>query len=133
MTYEELKEFVRKVTSLRLGDKKPDDELFSYYFEEVEQTILNYIHHKQIPYSVRFTWINILVDYLTWISENKDSSVTGVVSSIKEGDTTVTLSGTGTSPQKARQKLADDFILNYTQQLNEVRCFNWGGVPHEHV
>ncbi len=108
--------------------------------EEIEQTILNYCHIDAVPETLRFTWANMAVDLLTYqhaantpaaASGGGGSATAGAVSSIKEGDTTVSFGGK--SPETAdrdralntHQAKLDSLVMDYMAQLQKHRRVVW--------
>lgn len=107
---------------------------------EVEQAILNYCNISEVPTELRFVWANMVVDYYRWIAEMatiaeattpaKSSSPT-VLSSIKEGDTSL---GFSVDTNSVRYQVSqahslsgvlDKYVMNYSDALNRFRRVVW--------
>lgn len=109
-----------------------DDEL-NMKLEEVEQAILNYCMIPCVPYQLRFIWANMTIDLLNYEFERNrnpedidDGIDPGDISTIKLGDTTVTLGDKYRSNQRSQilqghVASLDDITMNYQDQLNRFR------------
>ncbi len=108
--------------------------------EEIEQTILNYCHITEIPPALKFTWANMAVDLLTYqhaantpaaTSGGDGAETAGAVSSIKEGDTTVSFGGKSSNAADRDRALdthkatLDNLVMDYTAQLQKYRKVAW--------
>jgi hypothetical protein len=112
---------------------------------EVEEAILNYCNLDYVPAKLKYTWANMALDLLRWTlaiaAENTGgssggggASVSGDVSSIQSGDTTVSFSSSSDSsssdsnPKHAHsiKSGVDGIVLNYADQLNRFRRVVWG-------
>jgi len=135
-----LKSEVHAVVASRLAQYKitPPTDLESYV-EEVEYAILNYTNLNQVPRELKFVWVNMLVDYFKWVEQQvaakevapKKSSTPTVLSSLKEGDTTLGFSADTSSVEyqaSNAHKLADvldQIVMNYFDSLNRFRRVVW--------
>lgn len=108
--------------------------------DEVEQVIKNYCNINDtvdIPAALNFTWANMSVDLLkyTYSSNSADSSTgaevdSAEVSSLKIGDTQISLGGAASTNQRAaalrsHSATLDTLTMNYTAQLNKFRRMVW--------
>lgn len=89
--------------------------------DEVEQAILNYCAISTVPDALRFTVVNMSIDLLRYnIKQNsttpQDALDVSQVSSVKIGDTTISVRGDDKGGNRVSQVL-----MNYTSQLNHFR------------
>jgi hypothetical protein len=114
-----------------------DDRLLA--IEEVGQVILDYCHIGEIPAALKFTWANMSVDLLVYQqaastpsdASSESTQTAGAVSSVKEGDTTVSFGGQ--SPDAADRDRAldthkaklDALVMDYKAQLRRYRKVVW--------
>lgn len=113
---------------------------------EVGQAILNYCNICRVPHALRFTWANMVLDYLRWEAEllrvnDSDpdspggSATATITSSIRQGDTSVGFSADTSSQTYQSAKahnigsgdggILDKFVMNYADQLNKFRRVCW--------
>ncbi len=127
MTAEELLPLIRtKYTKDTFTDAQAISAI-----EEVTQAIKTYCLIPEIPDQLKFVLCNMVIDLLVYEQErNKPEADVEVdlsnVSSVKVGDTSVQLGGTGARSERSttlRGHFAhlDDIVLNYRHQLNMFR------------
>lgn len=113
----------------------------------VEQRILNYCTIKTIPKSHYYTWALITVDFINyWVEtainpttdDGEDGgSISGSISDIKVGDVNVKIGAkevdttNGLEMRKRMSIMAhspnlDRFLLNYKDDLMQIRRMKWG-------
>lgn len=108
--------------------------------DEVEQVIRNYCNicaTDTIPVELNFTWANMAVDLLKYTTASNTADAgsgtevdSADVSSIKIGDTQISLGGAGSTNQRAaalksHSATLDALTLNYRAQLNKFRRVVW--------
>ena len=110
--------------------------------DEVELVIRNYCNIEEtsdIPEALRFTWANMAIDLLkyTYETNRADAGAGGTtevdaseVSSLKIGDTQISLGGSGSTSQRSRTLRShaaalDQLIMNHREQLNKFRRVVW--------
>jgi hypothetical protein len=143
MTEDSLRDEVTQIFVTKLNQFNITTALdLTEFVLEIEYAILNYCNISAIPERLKYTWANMCVDLLRWVlaisSQNSSASVdsapkiSGDVSSIKSGDTTVSFSSSDSSSSGANPKNAhsvkagvDGIILNYADQLNKFRRMEW--------
>ena len=109
--------------------------------DEVRQAICNYCNIDFVPLELKYVWANMVVDLWRWMqslavdnSSSGQPNVSGMsvmVSSLKEGDTTVNFSA-ATSAHSVQAGSAhsiagalDQVVTNYQDQLNRFRRVVW--------
>lgn len=135
-----LRSEVLSTTTSRLAQYKiasPTD--LESYIEEVEMSILNYCNLNQVPKELKFVWVNMVIDYVKWIAQQasatdavpKKSSTPTVLSSLKEGDTTIGFSADTSSVEYQAsnahklENVLDKIVMNYEDSLNRFRRVVW--------
>jgi hypothetical protein len=110
--------------------------------DEVEFVICNYCNIEEtsdIPEALSFTWANMAADLLkyTYETNRTDAGAGGTtevdeseVSSIKIGDTQISLGGSGSASQRSRTlrshvAVLDQLTMNHREQLNKFRRVVW--------
>lgn len=75
-----------------------DTAMLDYVISKIEQDIKNFCHIPEVPEELYYTWTDaVCADFLkSKLSTNSLDNVSGIVSSIREGDTTVSYSKEGT-------------------------------------
>ena len=126
-----------------IGLTLPEDAtLLDEPIDEVRQAICNYCNIDYVPEELKYVWANMVVDYLRWTTSLAGSASGGavkpggsstatIVSSLKEGDTTIGFSA-DTSSQSSQAGNAhaigavlDQVVMNYQDQLNRFRRVVW--------
>lgn len=138
----QLSDFVQQTSIQRLKDLgyiPPED--ISSYVEEVGVAITNYCNTTSVVDALKFTWVNMVVDYLRWVlrisKSNETTSSPGssatetLLTSLKEGDTTLGFSA-DTSGRASKEESAhevasslDQVVMNYADSLNRFRRLVW--------
>lgn len=129
MTHSELVAFVqKKITSFAITED--DIELA---LQEVEQTILSYCCISAIPDALYFVWGRMTIDLIQFEHESAtkpedvlDAFDPSDVSTIKVGDTTISLGDKYRSNQRSRilqshQSNLDTIVMNFKEHLNRYR------------
>ena len=110
--------------------------------DEIELVIRNYCNIEEtsdIPEALSFTWANMAVDLLkyTYETNRADAGAGGTtevdeseVSSLKIGDTQISLGGSGSASQRSRTlrshaAVLDQLTMNHREQLNKFRRVVW--------
>ena len=139
---EEVVKLVQAKATL-IGLTLPEDAmLLDEPIDEVRQAICNYCNIDYVPEELKYVWANMVVDYLRWATSLAGSASGGavkpggsstatIVSSLKEGDTTIGFSA-DTSSQSSQAGNAhaigavlDQVVMNYQDQLNRFRRVVW--------
>lgn len=114
-----------------------DDVLIMLSVEEVEQAIKNYCNLDSVPEELKFVWANMTIELIRYHNAsvngddgNIDSINASDVSSLKIGDTTVTLGSGSTSGATARaikshRPTLDDIVMNNKSHLRKFRRMVW--------
>lgn len=108
--------------------------------EEIGQEILNYCYISEVPAQLYFVQANMARDLLLYEQElnrvpdaggTDEAALSGKISSISEGDTSVSF-GNKSAAELNRERLLGDhrkaldtLILNYRHQLQEFRKLRW--------
>lgn len=108
---------------------------------EIEQLVKNKCNIIEIPDGLIFVIANMAADLLRWenaVNTKPDSGISqngtvfaGAVSSVTEGDTSVSFSEKSAADSerenrlKSRSDVLDDLILNYREQLWTFRKVKW--------
>lgn len=105
--------------------------------DEVEQAIKNYCQINLVPDELKFVWSNMAVDLLHYrnaSNSNQNNGLDGLnsgeISSLKIGDTTITLGATNTNNEhiraiKSHRPNLDEIVMNNKQHLNKFRRMVW--------
>lgn len=99
-------------------DKLPEDTLLALYVAEVGQAAKTYMNRTDIPRELNFTIAAMVIDSINAEQIKDEPDVGRVVSSIKEGDTTVAYSSASKS---ASQISTESIVLSYVDQLRRFR------------
>lgn len=132
-----------KVKAAVLGLKLPEEpSVLDEPIDEVRQAICNYCNIDFVPAELKYVWANMVVDYLRWAVSLAASGSAGavapggsttatIVSSLKEGDTTIGFSADTASQSSqagnahAIGAVLDQVVMNYLDQLNRFRKVVW--------
>lgn len=121
-----------KAKSNRLSAEFTDDEMLMGV-KEVEQSIKNYCQIPEVPVQLIYIWANMAIDLLLFQLESNttpddvmDAFDPSDVSTIKMGDTSISLGDKYRSNQRSRtlqshQANLDSLVMNYQSQLNQFR------------
>lgn len=116
-----------------------DAQLAIYEVGFVIRNYCNIEETRDIPEALNFTWANMSVDLLkyTYETNRSDAGAGGTtevdvseVSSLKIGDTQISLGGSGFASQRSRSlrshaAVLDQLTMNYQSQLNKFRRMVW--------
>lgn len=108
---------------LLIGGQAIDDNLLVFYFDVIEQRVMNFCHIPLIPPALEHIIIQMVVGYWELMHPPEGAVTAGKeITSIKRGDTTITY-GAGGSTAKGGASLAsiDAFVSGYYQQLYPFR------------
>jgi len=111
------------------------------FVEEVQLAIFNHCNILEVPDELLYTWVGMTIDYLQWMrsarklsseeSEPGKSSTPTMLTSIREGDTTLGFSSDANNPDvknsgaHSMEKALDRIVLNYEDALNRFRRVVW--------
>ena len=130
-----------RLTSLGFAAEDVNAEI-DIVVDDVAQSVCNYCNISEVPLELRYVWSNMVVDYFRWLLTLKkkltegngnpgESSTSTVLTSIKEGDTTLAFAA-DTIAQETQALNAhtlagsvDRIVMNYTDQLNRFRKVVW--------
>ncbi len=110
-------EKLKKLLGIPL-DNDSKDFLLEFTLGDVEQTIKDYCNIKEIPESLNNTMLRMAVDLYRNENLGEEESSLGSVSSIVDGDTTV-------SYKSSANEFKDTLIKDYKVQLNRYRKLVW--------
>ena len=111
-----------------------EDTSLDVFLCETATKIKNHCNITEIPEELNHTWVNmtrdlIIYEYNLLHIEPTDEEKQGEVSSIKEGDSTISFGGTDKSERAKiigkRTMSLDDLIFNYKSDLNKFRRVRW--------
>lgn len=94
------------------------DFLLEFTLENVEQIVKDYCNIKEVPESLNNTVLRMAVDLYRSENLGEEESSLGSVSSITDGDTSV-------SYRSANAEFKDTLTKNYKVQLNRYRKLVW--------
>ncbi|MBU3193471.1 phage head-tail connector protein [Clostridium algidicarnis] len=92
--------------------------LLEFTLEDVEQTIKDYCHIKEIPETLNNTVLKMAMDQYRNENLGEEESSLGSISSISEGDTSISYRSSAT-------EFKDSLIKDYKSQLNKYRKLAW--------
>ena len=107
------------------------DAILEFILDDVQEIILNYCHIKRLPDGLRSTAYRMAMDLYAYdnigscgaTESTGDGSVSGAVSSITEGDVTVSFN---TALQaKSAEAYQASVLKAYTSQLERYRKLVW--------
>lgn len=110
-------EKLKKLLGIALEDGSKDF-LLEFALEDVEQIVKDYCHIKEIPKELNTTVLKMAIDSYRNENLGEEESSLGSISSITEGDTTV-------SYRSAASEFKDTLIKDYKSQLNKYRKLVW--------
>ena len=105
--------------------------------DEVEQVIKNYCSIDEVPEALKYTWANMAVDLARFHYESNTSGGNALegfessdISSVKIGDTQISLQGGSVSGErskalKSHRPNLDEIVINNKAQLNKFRRLVW--------
>lgn len=110
-------EKLKKLLGIPLEDNSKDF-LLEFALEDVEQIVKNYCHIKEIPKELNTTVLKMAIDIYRNENLGEEESSLGSISSISEGDTSV-------SYRSSVAEFKDSLIKDYKAQLNKYRKLVW--------
>lgn len=110
-------EKLKKLLGIALEDGSKDF-LLEFALEDVEQIVKDYCHIKEIPKELNTTVLKMAIDSYRNENLGEEESSLGSISSITEGDTTV-------SYRSAASEFKDSLLNDYKAQLNKYRKLVW--------
>lgn len=129
-----------EILAVKLTDTSVTEAQRQLAIDEIGQEILNYCHIPVVPPELYSTQANMARDLLLYEQEanrptndggQDDGAVAGKVSSITEGDTSVSFGNKSVAETDRERTLGshrsmlDALILNYREQLNQFRKVKW--------
>lgn len=103
------------------------DTLLQFALDDTKMIILNYCNLTFIPKGLETVWLKMAIEFYkssgaSTGSINVGASASGKVSSISEGDTSVSFdTSNSTGSTSAQNSTTDGLINNYIVQLNQFR------------
>lgn len=110
-------EKLKKLLGIALEDGSKDF-LLEFVLEDVEQIVKGYCNIKEVPKELNTTVLKMAIDSYRNENLGEEESSLGSISSITEGDTTV-------SYRSAASEFKDTLIKDYKSQLNKYRKLVW--------
>ncbi|MDU1348275.1 phage head-tail connector protein [uncultured Clostridium sp.] len=110
-------EKLKRLLGIELTDTTKDF-LLEFTLEDTEQIIKDYCNIKEIPIELNTTVLKMAIDSYRNENLGEEESSLGSISSITEGDTTV-------SYRSAASEFKDTLIKDYKSQLNKYRKLVW--------
>lgn len=110
-------EKLKKLLGISLDDDSKDF-LLEFALEDVEQIVKDYCHIKEIPEVLNNTVLKMSMDLYRNENLGEEESSLGSISSISEGDTSVSYRSSAT-------EFKDSLIKDYKAQLNKYRKLVW--------
>jgi hypothetical protein len=110
-------EKLKKLLGIPL-DNDSKDFLLEFTLEDVEQIIKDYCNIKEVPKELNNTVLRMAVDLYRNENLGEEDIPLGSVSSITEGDTSVSF-------RSANAEFKDTLTKNYKVQLNRYRKLVW--------
>ncbi|MBU5440297.1 phage head-tail connector protein [Tissierella sp. MSJ-40] len=110
-------EKLKKLLGIPLEDDSKDF-LLEFTLEDVEQIIKDYCNIKEVPGELNNTMLRMAVDLYRNENLGEEESSLGSVSSIADGDTTV-------SYKSSANEFKDTLTKDYKVQLNRYRKLVW--------
>lgn len=99
-------------------DDKSKDLILEFILEDVRETILNYCNIKEVPLGLNSIMFKMAVDLYRYENLGSEVNSLGVISSIKEGDTSVSYTNTISD-------FKDSILKDYKAILNRYRKLVW--------
>ncbi|MGL5715041.1 MAG: phage head-tail connector protein [Paraclostridium sp.] len=115
-----MNESVIKLKKL-LGISEDDitkDAILEFVLEDAKETILNYCNIEEIPDGLNNTLTRMAIDLYRCENLGSESQSLGSISSISEGDTSV-------SYRSSETEFKDSILKDYKKQLNRYRKLVW--------
>ncbi len=92
------------------------DTALQFVLDDVVETILNYCNLDELPAGLENTAYRMAIDIYRAEGIGSSSLSAGIVTSIKEGDATVSF-----ADQSSKDYYTESILKNYTAQLNRYR------------
>lgn len=108
---------LKKLLGISLDDISKDD-ILQFTIDDVKEIILNYCNLEEIPTGLLNTAYRMAIDLYRNENLGNEERSLGSVSSISEGDTTV-------SYKSPNSEFKDSLVKNYKIQLNKHRKLVW--------
>ncbi|MBY6844655.1 phage head-tail connector protein [Clostridium botulinum] len=108
---------LKKLLGIYLDDDSKDF-LLEFALEDVEQIVKDYCHMKEIPEALNTTVLKMAIDMYRNENLGEEENSLGSISSISEGDTSVSYRSSAT-------EFKDSLIKDYKAQLNKYRKLVW--------
>lgn len=110
-------EKLKKLLGIELTDTAKDF-LLQFILDDVEQIIKDYCHIKEVPEALNNTVLRMAIDMHRNENLGSEESSLGSISSITEGDTSV-------SYRSSVNEFKDSLVKDYKAQLNRYRKLVW--------
>ncbi|RXM79642.1 hypothetical protein DP144_00050 [Clostridium tetani] len=110
-------EKLKKLLGITLEDNSKDF-LLEFALEDVGEIVRNYCHIKEIPEALNNTVLKMAIDMYRNENLGGEESSLGSISSITEGDTSISYRSSAT-------EFKDSLIKDYKAQLNKYRKLVW--------
>ncbi|CZR82948.1 Phage gp6-like head-tail connector protein [Clostridioides difficile] len=104
-----------------LGFSREDDSkdtVLEFILEDVEETVKNYCNVSVIPKELNSTILRMAIDMYKNESLGSEDIALGSISSISEGDTSV-------SYRSSESEFKESLLKDYKAQLNRYRKIRW--------
>lgn len=104
-----------------LGFSREDDSkdtVLEFILEDVEETVKNYCNISVIPKELNNTILRMAIDMYKNESLGSEDIALGSISSISEGDTSV-------SYRSSASEFKESLLKDYKSQLNRYRKIRW--------
>ncbi|NFA59464.1 phage head-tail connector protein [Clostridium sporogenes] len=110
-------EKLKKLLGISLDDDSKDFSL-QFAIEDVEQTIRDYCHIKEIPEELNNTVLKMSMELYRNENLGEEESSLGSISSINEGDTSISYRSSAT-------EFKDSLVKDYKAKLHKYRKLVW--------
>ncbi|MBY6879664.1 hypothetical protein EXN65_20090 [Clostridium botulinum] len=110
-------EKLKKLLGISLDDDSKDF-LLEFVLEDLEQIVKDYCHMREIPEALNNTVLKMAIDMYRNENLGEEENSLGSVSSITEGDTSISYRSSAT-------EFKDTLIKDYKAQLNKYRKLVW--------
>ncbi len=110
-------EKLKKLLGIPLEDDSKDFS-FQFALDDAEQTIKGYCHIDEIPEALNNTVLKMAIDLYRNENLGEEESPLGSISSISEGDTSV-------SYRSNAAEFKDSLLKDYKSKLNKYRKLVW--------
>ncbi|HHI5792498.1 TPA: phage head-tail connector protein [Clostridioides difficile] len=100
------------------GEDDSKDTVLEFILEDVEETVKNYCNISVIPKGLNSTILRMAIDMYKNESLGSEDIALGSISSISEGDTSV-------SYRSSASEFKESLLKDYKAQLNRYRKLRW--------